>query len=567
MINKIKTFFKLFNTVISVLNKKETTGLFLSFCLSVFNTLLELFSITTIVYLLLVISGQNMSESKISKLYNEILPENSLIIASAVLMISVVFIKTIFQILFNLYNEKISQNIQNRINNSLFNKFINLKYELYLDESSSKYLRLLSQESIKLGNQLISPLISIINESILLFFVSTLIFFYDPFLGTSVFVSSVVLIFLFSKSISRKIRNLGFEITKNNNDRIKNISETFKSFDLIKMYNSQTLVIDRYENFTKRINSAGAHYNFLVKLPKNIFELFIFIFLFSLIVTLYYTNNNDLLISYLSVLAVSVYKVIPSLNKISSSLQTIQYFSTPFKEVVDLLEADQESPKIDSVKSFNNISYKNLYFSYNNSKQLFRSLNFTIQKNDYVGIYGPSGSGKSTLIKLLCGLLKPQQGEFIIDNTEISPKLIHNYFSYVPQDPFIMDENIIRNVTFNFEENKIDLERVINVLKQVNLFEIFKNKLNKPLGENGIKISGGQKQRVAIARALYNNKQIIILDESTSNLDNETEENILGLLKKINEIITIIFISHKKTSLVDCNKLYNINNNEIKKIK
>ena len=170
----------------------------------------------------------------------------------------------------------------------------------------------------------------------------------------------------------------------------------------------------------------------------------------------------------------------------------------------------------------------------------------------------------ATLIKLLCGLLKPQQ-EVIIDNTQISPKLIHNYFSYVPQDPFIMDENIIRNVTFNFEENKIDLERVINVLKQVNLFEIFKNKLNKPLGENGIKISGGQKQRVAIARALYNNKQIIILDESTSNLDNETEENILGLLKKINEIITIIFISHKKTSLVDCNKLYNINNNEIKK--
>ena len=90
-----------------------------------------------------------MSESKISSLYNEILPENSLIISSAVLMISVVFIKTIYQILFNLYQENISQNIQNRINNSLFNKFINLKYELYIDESSSKFLRLLSQESIK----------------------------------------------------------------------------------------------------------------------------------------------------------------------------------------------------------------------------------------------------------------------------------------------------------------------------------------------------------------------------------------------------------------------------------
>ncbi len=567
MISKIKTFNRLFGTIIKVLNKRETKGLFLSFCLSIFNNLLELFSITTIVYLLLVISGQNMSESKISSLYNEILPENSLIISSAVLMISVVFIKTIYQILFNLYQENISQNIQNRINNSLFTKFINLKYELYIDQSSSKFLRILSQESIKIGNQLISPLISIINESILLFFVSTLIFFYDPYLGVYVFISSIILVYLFSSSISIKIRNLGFEITKNNNDRIKNISETFKSFDLIKMYNSQKLVIDNYKDYTKKINSAGARYNFLVKLPKNIFELFIFIFLFSLILTLYFTNNNDLLISYLSLLAVSVYKVIPSLNKISSSLQTIQYFSTPFREVVNLLETDEESPEIDSVNSFNKISYRNLSFSYNNSKTLFRSLNFTIEKNDYIGIYGPSGSGKSTLIKILCGLLKPQQGEFIVDGEKIRPQIIHNYFSYVPQDPFIMDEDITRNIAFNFDKNKIDLERLNIALKQVGLFEIFKNKLYEPLGENGIKISGGQKQRVAIARALYNNKQIIILDESTSNLDYETEESILDLLKKINKAITIIIISHKKTSLVDCNKLYNIHNNIIQKIK
>ena len=567
MINKIKTFIKLFRSVVIVLNKKETTGLFLSFWLSIFNTLLELFSITTIVYLLLVISGQNMSESKISSFYNEILPKDSLIIASAVLMISVVFFKTIYQILFNLYQERISQDIQNRINNSLFFKFINLRYDLYIDESSSKFLRLLSQESIKIGNQLISPFISIINESILLFFVSTLIFFYDPLLGMSVFTSSILLIFLFSKSISNKIRSLGFVITKNNNNRIKNISETFKSFDLIKMYNSQKLFIDNYKDYTKKINSAGASYNFLVKLPKNIFELSIFIFLFSLILTLYYTNNNDLLIAYLSVLAVSVYKVIPSLNKISSSLQTIQYFSTPFKEVVDLLETEEESPEIENVQSFNEILYKNLSFSYNHSIQLFKSLNFTIKKNDYIGIYGPSGSGKSTLIKILCGLLKPQHGEFIVDSKIIRPNLIHNYFSYVPQDPFIMDNDIRRNIAFNFEENKIDLERVDNVLKQVDLYEVFKNKFNKPLGENGIKISGGQKQRVAIARALYNNKQIIVLDESTSNLDNETEENILDLLKKINKLITIIIISHKKKSLVDCNKLYNIHNNIIQQIK
>ena len=482
-------------------------------------------------------------------------------------MISVVVFKTIFQISFNFFQEKISQNIQNRINNSLFRKFINLKYELYINENSARILRLLSQESIKIGNQLISPFISIINETILLISVSLLIFIYDPILGLAVFISSLTLIVVFSTLISSKIKLLGVDITSNNNNRIKNISETFKSFDLIKMYNSQEVFVEKYKNYTYRINNAAASYNFLVKLPKSIFELFIFVFLFLLIATLYYSNNNNLLISYLSVLAVSVYKIIPSLNKISSSLQIIQYFATPFKEIVSLLKIDEESPVIEDITKFNTISYENLDFAYNNSKPIFKSLNFKIIKNDFIGIYGPSGSGKSTFIKLVCGLLKPQNGTFLLDNIKIKQSSIHNLFSYVPQEPFIMDEDIIHNISFSFKKKNIDMDKIIDVLIKVELYEKFKDKMNEKLGENGIKISGGQKQRIAIARALYHKKQVIVLDESTSNLDPNSENNILDLLVKINNMVSIIFISHKQKSLRDCNKLYRINNNIIEKIK
>ena len=533
MISRINTFLKLSNTILKVLNRKESKGLVLSFLLSIVNTFIELLSITTIVYLLLVISGQNVSESKISIIFNEILPKENLIINSAILMLSVVIFKTIFQISFNFFQERISQNIQNRINNSLYTKFINLKYGIYINENSPRILRLLSQEAVKIGNQLITPLISIINEIILLFFVSLLIFVYDPYLGCIVFVSSVLLILIFSTSVSNNVRNFGIEYAKNNNYRIKNISETFRAFDLIKMYNSQFSFVNNYKTFTKKINRAGARYNFFAKLPKSIFELFIFIFLFSLIVTLHFLNKNELLISYLSVLAVSVYKVIPSLNKISGSLQTLQYFSSPFKELVTLLNFEQESPIIQDLPSFNKISYKKLTFSYNKSKPIFKSLDFEIIKNDFIGIYGPSGSGKSTLIKLICGLLKPNYGNYFIDNREIDQNIIHNLFSYVPQDPFIMDHDIRHNISFSFNEDKIDIKKIKDVLKKVELYDIFKDNLFNSLGENGIKISGGQKQRVAIARALYNEKQVIVLDESTSSLDPKTEEKILQLLKKL----------------------------------
>ena len=107
MISKISTFLKLSKSIIKVLKPNETKSMILNMGLSVFNTFLELFSITTIVYLLLVISGQNLIESKISVLFNSILPQESLIISSAILMISVITIKTVFQILFTYYQEKI----------------------------------------------------------------------------------------------------------------------------------------------------------------------------------------------------------------------------------------------------------------------------------------------------------------------------------------------------------------------------------------------------------------------------------------------------------------------------
>ena len=567
MKNKISKFLNLAHSVIKALNLREKRALTYNVIFSVINTFLELFSIATIIYLLLVISEQNLTESKISAIFNNILPQDSLIISSAILMIVVVIIKTAFQILFSYFQEHTSQQIQKRINNTLFIKFINSKYESYINESSPRIVRMLSQEATKIGNQLVSPFISIINETFLLIFVSTFIFIYDPILGLVVYLVSILLIFSFSKYISSRIHLLGKIVADNSNNRIKNITEAYRSFDLIKMYNFQSSFIDRYKKHTEKITDGSFKFMFYAKLPKSICELFIFLFLFSLILVLYLSNNNELLISYLSILAVSVYKIIPSLNKMSSSLQSVQYFVSPFAELVEFLKTEVNEPEIINTKPFKFIKYNDFSFSYSNKNKFFESINFKIIKGDFIGIYGPSGSGKSTFIKIICGLLSPEGGKISIDDKLIDKNILHNYFSYVPQDPFILDENIFTNISFNFNEDQIDKERVFDVLKQVELYDKFNGKFHESLGENGIKVSGGQKQRISIARALFFDKKVIILDESTSNLDPKTEIKILDLLKDLNKLITIIFVSHKQNSLVHCNRLHEIINNQIKIIK
>ena len=484
------------------------------------------------------------------------------ILISSILMISTILIKSTFQIYFNYNQEKISHDIQKRLSIKLFMNFLYSKYEDYSRQSSSLLLRILTRDSIAISNSLINPFISVINEILLIIFITFFIFYYDFTLGISVYLLSIILIIAFSFYFNNKVKRLGGVFVSSDTNRIKNINESFKSFDFIKLHFKEKIFIDLYSNHTDKLTRSGFKNIFFLKLPKIIYEFFIFLFLFILIITLYYINRTDMLISFLSVLAVSIYKIIPSLNKISNSFQAIQFFSAPFYDIIKFLNIDTDKVNPINKIEFNSINYKNVTFRYG-EKDIFRNINFKIEKGDFIGINGSSGSGKSTLIKILCGLLIPNNISLTLDNKPFKIKNLKNLFSYAPQDPSILDENIYKNISFQFDENKIDKNKIDRILKKVDLKLGFDNLTKQKLGENGIKISGGQKQRVLIARAIYHEKKILILDESTSNLDPKTEIKILELLKSLNKEITIIFISHKKDSLKYCNKIYEISEGKI----
>lgn len=565
LFSKAKIFFNLSKTLFQVLTKNEKRSFFLYLILSVFNTILEIVSISILILLLLMISGQDISDSGFSIILESI-PFSKTIYNISFIMISIVFLKTIFQIVFNYNQEKISYRITTRITVSLFDKFINSKYTNYINENYPRILRILNQESVRIGGQLISPFITMINEIFLLSVIILFIFFYDFVLGIAFCLMSVILLISFTFSVNKIVKRLGKKITEANTARIKLISETFKGFDIVKLFNKNQTFIIQFDRITQKISDAAYKNLFYLKLPKSIFELAIFIVIFSMIVLLGLSNKEDLLITYLSISAVSIYKIIPSLNKLSNAFQGIQYFATPFKEIVDYLRIDQETFYENFLGEFKTITYNNLSFKYDQDL-ILENLDFIINKNDFIGIYGPSGSGKSTFIKLLSGLLISNKGEIIIDNKRVSPIELRNYYSYVPQDSMILDENIFTNISLEFNESEIDKDRVLDILKKVDLFEVFEKSLNSSLGEGGIKVSGGQKQRVSIARALYNNKKILILDESTSNLDSMTEEKIINLLEKLSSELTIIIVSHKQSSLIKCNKLFEVKNKKINRFK
>jgi ABC-type bacteriocin/lantibiotic exporter with double-glycine peptidase domain len=190
--------------------------------------------------------------------------------------------------------------------------------------------------------------------------------------------------------------------------------------------------------------------------------------------------------------------------------------------------------------------------------------------NKIVGIFGLSGSGKTTLLDLISGIIKPSSGKILVDGIDIHENFNlrqwQNNISYVQQSVFLFDDTILKNIIFASKDDFPDKKNIDNILNIVGLNDYLNklpNKINSKTGELGNNLSGGQRQKIGIARALYVNPKLIILDEATNSLDEESEIKILKeifLLKK-NKII--IIVSHKKELMNYCDIIFEVNNKNI----
>ena len=273
-------------------------------------------------------------------------------------------------------------------------------------------------------------------------------------------------------------------------------------------------------------------------------------------------------------------KISLSANKLLLAFQNLKSIKIPAKEISkELIMFSHEEYNLQNQNENNknklefkkNINLKNINFTYSDSsKETLRDINLEIKKNKTIGLSGPSGSGKTTLINLILGFLKPTTGKVLLDNFDIHTDVLswHNSIAYVPQDIFLFNDSIKKNILFGLDEKKIDNKEFDRVLKIVNLDE-FINRLDKGLdtnaGEKAAKLSGGQAQRIGIARSILLDKEILFLDEATSKLDESNEYEIIqNLIEKLGGKKTIIIISHRDKTLEKfCDEIYDLSNNKL----
>lgn len=258
---------------------------------------------------------------------------------------------------------------------------------------------------------------------------------------------------------------------------------------------------------------------------------------------------------------------IASLGWVATMIQEAEASQKRINEFLDIQPEIYNTAKTET-KIDGKITFKNVSFKYEDTGiQALNNISFTLEQGDTLAILGKTGSGKSTLLNLIPRLYDISEGSILIDETPIKDchlKSLRQGIAVVPQDAFLFSDTISNNIRFGKED--ATEEEIIEFSKKAavhhNIIQ-FEKGYNTILGERGLTLSGGQKQRVSIARALIKNAPILILDDSLSAVDTETEENILQNLKSHSQGITTIIVTHRVSSAKNADQIIVLDNGSI----
>ncbi len=570
--------YNFFLKVLFPLKKAERFHLIIILLLTIIVAIFELLGIGLIIPILNMFIGNEFE--KYTEYFNffDKKSKESIFIIFLILLGIIYFLK-FFVSGYLIYRQNdFSHKLNTDISRALFKKYLYKKYIFHLNKHSSELIRNTQSEVNIFTFGVVFQLVRFFSEILIFLSICIILFLYA-------FKASMVTIFLFSfvgyfllTFTNHRLKKWGHTRQFHSSLVLKQLQQAFASTKEIIINNLEDIFLKKYHYHILENARAGRNKDTITQLPRLILELIGIISFITLIIFLMKTGNDiKEIFIIVGVFFFAATKLLPSVSKIVQSIQSIK-FNSPAVDIVynELIDLDKNTNRNEKTNKDNNLNFENIIFEkvnfrYTpNNKKILDNVNIKIKKNDKIGIIGKTGSGKSTFINLLCGLLDTNEGKIKINDNEINDIIApwQKMIGYVPQTVSVIDESILFNISLESNEDKINMKKINEILKLVDLHDYIyglPDKIYSLAGENGSNISGGQAQRLGIARALYRNPSIIILDEATSALDKVTEAKILENLFN-NKENTIVTISHNKTSLRKCDKIFEIKDSSVNEI-
>lgn len=520
-------------------------------------------------FIMLIIQPDMINVSKYIKIENTV--TSGLLIGLAVLLIFI--FKNAFIIL--------SQYIQNKFvfnwKQEVMNKF--MKY--YLFASYKDTMKIAPNDKIYTLETLCGQSIDVflmrtlnlITNIIIVFMVVLLLFIKFPIPAIITIIFICVAMCIQNKFFKKRTSEIAEVLAQKYHKYQMTLLENINNIKDIKILSSENKFYQYYKDSLTDMKEIQIRHGFYSAMPPYIIEILVVssLMLMACILSIQHINSNSALIASFAIVVASLFRIAPALNRIQSAIiaiNTSRNFVKMLNNEHEKYEAKINYPKSSDKKIHfsDKIEFKNINFSYNDSKNVIKNLSFEIKRGDFIGIIGLSGAGKSTLADIITGLLPIDSGEILIDGLKLTAETFPQFrklIGYVPQQINILDKSVKENIAWGCDS--ICETGVIKALKAAQIYEVIEESggIDSKIfvGSNGL--SQGQKQRLAIARALYRDPEILLFDEATSALDVQVENEITEMLSQIGKSKTIIAIAHRLSTLKACNKLIYMKDGQI----
>ncbi len=553
-----------------ILSKEDKKFLFSLLLFSVFISFIESFAISLVMPFITLASDFSYFDKNkyLIQLKDYLaLPVFEIIVYFGVVLIVFYVLRALLNSYYFHLLARFSKGRYHAIAYKVFAKFLNTDYENFTQKNQSEILKSITGEVYNLST-MISSFLLMMSEIFVVFLLYTLMLLVNYKITLFLSLFMIINAFILIKVLSPIVKKAGLKREEAMKNFFEILNTNLNNFKLIKLKTKEDGVLNLFKTQSEIFARANITNESVSAMPRIYLEGVGFCVLVFIVVFLVFKNQSDIsgILATISIFVLALYRLMPSANRIITSYHDLLYYRSSLDIIYQILKQKEESLGEEKIDFYKELRLENLTFGYKDKKNLFTCLNLSIKKGEKIAFIGESGCGKSTLVDIIIGLLSPREGRVLLDENELNMKNVKNYrqkIGYIPQNIYLFNDSIAKNISFGDE---VDEEKLQRVIKQANLEHFVKNLpqgVQTKVGDGGSNLSGGQKQRIAIARALYLDPEILVLDEATSALDTESEARIMDEIYKISKDKTMIIIAHRLSTITRCDSIYRLENGKL----
>jgi ATP-binding cassette subfamily C protein len=451
----------------------------------------------------------------------------------------------------------------------LLRSYLHRPYEYFLTRNSSELGKNILEEVKEVTISMLRPALEGFAKGILSLFIIGFLVYVDPMVAVIVALvlgSAYTVLFLL---VRRRLDWAGEQRVDANTSRYQFVDEAFGGIKEVKLRGKEDAFLNQYNEPSKRYADAQAYYRILRRVPRYILEAVAFGGIILIAIYLIVMRNNiQQVIPMLGLYAFAGYRLLPALQKTFRGFASARFNIAALEEIYQDLTEEAEKPNYslngDGGSSGNDVLtldkqlvLDGVSFAYPGAEEsAIKNLSLKVPAHTTVGFVGKTGSGKTTTVDLILGLLRSSEGKISVDGVPLRGEAVRRWqkdIGYVPQQIYLSDDTVARNIAFGVPREEIDMEAVRDAARRAHIHDFVAKDLPKAwntiVGERGVKLSGGQRQRIGIARALYHGPSVLVFDEATSALDQATEARVMEAIYELEDNHTMLMIAHRLSTV------------------